>query len=441
MATDAKDKKISEVPHLEELTGVEKIPVSATGGEPRYVEVKQIVEKANEGLNSLKDSVELVSDTVSDLNSDIRKFKPIDSIKTDYADPNFVDFLVGRKNAMGETSNEFEFLINKATTTTAGVMSATDKVNLDSNTEKLQGVENVADITDVENSLNTKANADDVNTNFESVDSSIKGINEHINTLDSNKADKSELSNIIGKDVVDEDTLEDFDKLTINDISKESFIPIWDYVCSGVNGQAAIGKYNKTTGFFELNGLTDITFDEAIRIYQTRISRVQDISYGCRYNTQRTNLNNAFIDYAHSASIAQAASSSKKLEVFRLTSNNGQGFSASDMQSAFHSCSSLRKIIPHIRVGSITNPNNAFYLCAALEDIQLHGVRCSYNFQWSPLLSYDSLSYMIKNATNTGAITITVHPDVFAKLTDSSNEEWYALNELAISKNITFATV
>lgn len=43
MATsDSKDKKISEVPHLEEVTGVEKIPVSAAGGEPRYVEVKQI---------------------------------------------------------------------------------------------------------------------------------------------------------------------------------------------------------------------------------------------------------------------------------------------------------------------------------------------------------------------------------------------------------------
>lgn len=40
---DAKDKKIPEVPHLEELTGEEKIPVSAVGGEPKYVEVKDIV--------------------------------------------------------------------------------------------------------------------------------------------------------------------------------------------------------------------------------------------------------------------------------------------------------------------------------------------------------------------------------------------------------------
>lgn len=53
MATsDSKDKKISEVPHLENVTGVEKIPVSAAGGESRYIEVKQIVEKA--GSNAVK---------------------------------------------------------------------------------------------------------------------------------------------------------------------------------------------------------------------------------------------------------------------------------------------------------------------------------------------------------------------------------------------------
>lgn len=43
MATvDKKDKTIPEVPHLENVTGVEKIPVSAAGGVPRYVEIKQI---------------------------------------------------------------------------------------------------------------------------------------------------------------------------------------------------------------------------------------------------------------------------------------------------------------------------------------------------------------------------------------------------------------
>ena len=36
--------------------------------------------------------------------------------------------------------------------------------------------------------------------------------------------------------------------------------------------------------------------------------------------------------------------------------------------------------------------------------------------------------------------TITVHPDVYAKLTDETNTEWHALLALAAEKNITFAT-
>lgn len=38
---DDKDRKIPEVPHLENVTGDEKIPVSADG-QPRYVDIKQI---------------------------------------------------------------------------------------------------------------------------------------------------------------------------------------------------------------------------------------------------------------------------------------------------------------------------------------------------------------------------------------------------------------
>lgn len=49
---DDKDKKIGEVPHLTEVTGKEKIPVSANG-EPRYVEVEQIREGLQPKLKGL----------------------------------------------------------------------------------------------------------------------------------------------------------------------------------------------------------------------------------------------------------------------------------------------------------------------------------------------------------------------------------------------------
>lgn len=62
------------------------------------------------------------------------------------------------------------------------------------------------------------------------------------------------------------------------------------------------------------------------------------------------------------------------------------------------------------------------------------------SFASSPLLSRESLEYLVENAANTAPIAITVHPDVYAKLTDESNAEWYAVNEVAIARDIQFVT-
>lgn len=51
----------------------------------------------------------------------------------------------------------------------------------------------------------------------------------------------------------------------------------------------------------------------------------------------------------------------------------------------------------------------------------------------SPLLSLESISYMIENATNTAAITITLHPTAYARVSDE-------LFALAAEKNITIAS-
>ena len=57
-------------------------------------------------------------------------------------------------------------------------------------------------------------------------------------------------------------------------------------------------------------------------------------------------------------------------------------------------------------------------------------------------LTLVSVKYIIDNAAKiTGTITVTVHPDVYAKLTDAVNyPEWAAVTELAATKNIIFAT-
>lgn len=59
-----------------------------------------------------------------------------------------------------------------------------------------------------------------------------------------------------------------------------------------------------------------------------------------------------------------------------------------------------------------------------------------------PLITRDSFYYIVSHAANdTTVIIITVHPDVYAKLTDESNTEWNAVLNAAAEKNINFATI
>lgn len=107
----------------------------------------------------------------------------------------------------------------------------------------------------------------------------------------------------------------------------------------------------------------------------------------------------------------------------------------------FDGCKALRRIDAIFDIAQVTNANFAFRGCTALEDIRIEGMKVSLSFAQSPLLSLASLQYLVANAANTKAITITVHADVYAKLTDESNTEWYQVLTDAQAKNINFAIV
>lgn len=85
--------------------------------------------------------------------------------------------------------------------------------------------------------------------------------------------------------------------------------------------------------------------------------------------------------------------------------------------------------------------NKMFRWCPRLEWVSLHRIHTNWNFSDSPNIRVDCLLFIIQNAANSSAITISVHPEVYARLTDPANAEWYAVNEQATAKNIAFATV
>ena len=77
----------------------------------------------------------------------------------------------------------------------------------------------------------------------------------------------------------------------------------------------------------------------------------------------------------------------------------------------------------------------------ALESAAIHNVHFNMYLGNCAKLDLPSFTTLVERANNTSVITITVHPDVYAKLTDPENAEWYAVNVAAQAKQIAFATI
>lgn len=143
------------------------------------------------------------------------------------------------------------------------------------------------------------------------------------------------------------------------------------------------------------------------------------------------------------------AKSSRLEEVNFIESSPSSNCYVEKFERAFSGCSSLR-VIDNILVNAKKQANvfvDAFKGCSSLETVKIGSLATNISFADSPLLSYDSIKFLIDNAANTSAITVTVHADVYAKLAgtatdygDNTKEEWMAVMASATEKQISFAT-
>lgn len=207
----------------------------------------------------------------------------------------------------------------------------------------------------------------------------------------------------------------------------EEFIDQWNTACKSVKIH---GKYNENTGYFELNGLTDISYEQALDI--NRQSEIYSDSDVCGGYTSRTlyPIRSSKSGWIAVSFIAKFENST--LEVINFSLNPQLRTSAVAM---FANCRKLR-VIKGIMTLATSNPNdviNMFSVCPELRELQLKSLKISISFSDSPLLSLDSISYMVTNAANTSPITITLHPDAYARLTDE-------IITAATARQITFAT-
>lgn len=216
--------------------------------------------------------------------------------------------------------------------------------------------------------------------------------------------------------------------------------------------EAAGAVYNEETGFYELNGLTDITEEEMSTIYREFSGYTLGDSpykyYGIKSRTNILPVENisgdtTFSRFNYAATFAQ----SKKLEVLRLCYN---AVAVESTASMFNGCMKLKSIQGIIILHTSNDIGKSMFInCLSLKNVQIQNLTTSISFQSSLLLSYGSLSYLVTNAANTSAITVTVHPTTYSYLTGTAqpsaevggtSEEWQALLTTAQGKQISFAT-
>lgn len=226
------------------------------------------------------------------------------------------------------------------------------------------------------------------------------------------------------------------------------FQELWNKTCG------PHGRYNPDTAFYELNGLTDITYEEALLIYACGITTYPYPSVGhptC--SSLRTNILASGQLYADSVvnapSIFRGWSRAETLRV----AVDGHPVKLNAPTALFGGCTNLRSILGEIDFHTAPSPN-IFGSATALEEVRITNLRHSIRLPDSPRLSIDTLNHLVTKSAATAAapVTVTVHPTVYAKLTGTYDWsagstgaviatprlQWEILPSLAADKNITF---
>lgn len=186
--------------------------------------------------------------------------------------------------------------------------------------------------------------------------------------------------------------------------------------------------YNEATGFYELNGLTDITEEQMRKIY--KYAGTPQVKASLAYSQIRTNFPSPGF---YNGSICDSMFYASKIEVINLGYKQIQPpiflepYVILEGQSAFYLCKNLRIIYGRIEKHyTIKDWGLTFGECAKLEEVRIYKLGTSIKFSWSPNLSKESVLYMITNTNPpsgaaVGSIAITLHPTAYARLKDDAD--------------------
>lgn len=199
--------------------------------------------------------------------------------------------------------------------------------------------------------------------------------------------------------------------------------------------ESAGAVFNETTGYFELNGLTDISYEEMSAIYNfgQLPYAISNYLYQVRYI--RTNLPTARITADSLSTFARDSN----LEVVAFNPSADFRPAGTGGAYAFYSMQNIKRIIGVLNLSAITSGARFMEYSLLLGDFRFKSLKFSLSLM-SPFVTKDSLLYLINNEASTSAITITLEASVYVKC--QSGGEWYSDINTALSAhtNVSLAS-
>ncbi|MBQ5888508.1 MAG: hypothetical protein IIW77_04460 [Bacteroidaceae bacterium] len=175
-------------------------------------------------------------------------------------------------------------------------------------------------------------------------------------------------------------------------------------------------------GHYYLNGLGDITEEQMMDIYNAPHNALYEQAYAEMQNIRTLLFCGCSSSVGLNSCINALFLNCSNLEV--IGNNSGYFYfssSVSTIKNLFKKCKKLRIVAVHpFYVNNATFDSSVFSECRSLEYIRLDRLHFSLSLADCSNITKDSVLYIIQKALPKNAITITLHPDAYARLKDDT---------------------
>lgn len=183
---------------------------------------------------------------------------------------------------------------------------------------------------------------------------------------------------------------------------------------------AAGAVFNNGTGFYEYGDYKDITEKEMTEMYVKTWNWWLSDKGILSHAKCRTNLRPPFFQYIYKEYDLSQVFNNSQMEYIDLTttaevSENYKSIKATNLDFCCQDSSKLREIRGIINVSQLKTSSSHILNGPALEKVRLSKLKTSINLGYTQMLSVESVLYLVQNSAATSNITVTLHPNAYAR--------------------------